>query len=152
MGNGKFIKDKVNYLSYNIWSCGDYTKNLNGIAKINDGLNVELSDEYSYNGDYCFKYTSNLNQYQGTTFNIISLPNNTTHVKLTLTAIKILNGGIDVRINENNDFITLTVPANNNPQTITLETEITTNTVQITLIFRKSNVVAYIDNICLIAQ
>ncbi|WP_406535286.1 hypothetical protein, partial [Methanobrevibacter sp.] len=146
------IKDKANYLSYNIWSCGDYTKNLNGVAQINDGLNVELSDEYSYNGDYCFKYTSNLNQYQGTNFNTISLPNNTTHVKLTLTAIKIVKG-VEVRISENNDFITLTVPENNNPQTITLEKEITiTNNFQITLIFRESNCIAYIDNICLITQ
>ncbi|MBQ2653106.1 MAG: hypothetical protein IJF83_06080 [Methanobrevibacter sp.] len=71
---------------------------------------------------------------------------------LTLTALKILNNSMEVRITENNEYTTITVPANNNPQTITIEKEVTTQRILLTFIFRKNNIIAYIDNINLNTQ
>ena len=52
------VKDKDNILSYNQWSCGDYSNNLNGFTKRpSDTCNYELSDEWSGNGKYSIKFT-----------------------------------------------------------------------------------------------
>ena len=119
---------------------------------MNQGLTINLSSDYYINGTHCFKLESSLNQYQGINIVNIIVPEDTSKVKFTLTFLKILNGHVDCRINENNAFVTVTALENNNIQEIIVEKEITTRNVTLTLIFRSANITAYIDNLRLTAQ
>ena len=107
--------------------------------------------DYSINGDYSFKIQSSLDQYQGINF-YLSLPEGSNKVKLEATFIKVQGNSLQIRINENDVNMDVYAPMNDNPQTISLEKTVTTNTCQIVFIFRHSNVITYIDNIKLITQ
>ena len=145
-----FVKDKINLLNYNLWSCGDYLKNTNGHASINEGLSVEISSDYKLNGEYSFKYASSLNQYQGVSFPIMTLPDNTSKATLSLTVLNLTGGNMEIRLIENGNK-TITVPPSETSQEITIEKDVTTTSIQITFIFRSANITAYIDNMRLTA-
>ena len=49
-----FIKDKLNQLSYNIWSGGDYNTNFNLVT---NNCSTLFVTENASNGDYCIKLT-----------------------------------------------------------------------------------------------
>lgn len=125
---------------------GDYDNNINNIIPIiNEGLYATVTSDYSINGDYSLKIESSLNQYQGLAFNLSNIP--TGRIKISLSFIKVLNSGIEFRLTENGQNTTITVPQNNNPQVATIEKEVLTNSMTLTLIFRSSNIIVYADNL-----
>ena len=114
---------------------------------------MDLSSDYKINGEYSFKYTSSLNQYQGVAFNPTTLPVNTNKATLTLTVLNLTGGNMEVRLSEAGvDFKTITVPQSNTSQEITIEKDVTTTSIQITFIFRSANITSYVDNMRLTAQ
>ena len=145
------VKDKANLLSHNLWSCGDYLKNTTGIGSVNEGLSIDMSQDYKLNGEYSFKYASSLNQYQGMNFEPVILPDNSSKAILSLTVLHLTGGNMEVRLTENGNNKTITVPQNNNRQEITIEKDVTTTTLQITIIFRSANIISYVDNMRLTA-
>ena len=110
-----------------------------GIRGFSEGLTIDLSNDYKINGEYCFKYTASLNQYQGVAFEPTTLPVNTNKVTVTLTVLNLTGGNMEVRLTENRANKTITVP----------QSEITTTSIQITFIFRSANITAHIDNMSL---
>lgn len=144
------VKDKTNLLSYNLWSGGDYLKNTTGHGNINEGISVELSSNYKSNGEYSFKYTSSLNQYQGVSSPQIILPDNTSKATLSLTVLNLTGGNIEIRLIQN-DYKTISVPPSETSQEITLEKDVTNTSIQIIFIFRSANITAYIDSMRLTA-
>ena len=146
-----FVKDKNNLLIHNLWTCGDHLKNTMGIRGFNEGLTIDLSNDYKINGEYCFKYTASLNQYQGVAFEPTTLPVNTNKVTVTLTVLNLTGGNMEVRLTENGANKTITVPQSETSQEITIEKDVTTTSIQITFIFRSANITAYIDNMRLTA-
>ena len=147
----KFVKDKNNLLIHNLWTCGDYLKNTMGIRGFNEGLTIDLSNDYKSNGEYSFKYTTSLNQYQGVAFEPTTLPVNTNKVTVTLTVLNLTGGNMEVRLTENGANKTITVPQSETSQEITIEKDVTTTSIQITFIFRSANITAHIDNMRLTA-
>ena len=144
-----FVKDKNNLLIHNLWTCGDHLKNTMGIRGFNEGLTIDLSNDYKINGEYCFKYTASLNQYQGVAFEPTTLPVNTNKVTVTLTVLNLTGGNMEVRLTENGANKTITVPQSETSQEITIEKDVTTTSIQITFIFRSANITAHIDNMSL---
>lgn len=122
-----------------------------GIRGFNEGLTIDLSNDYKINGEYCFKYTASLNQYQGVAFEPTTLPVNTNKVTVTLTVLNLTGGNMEVRLTENGANKTITVPQSETSQEITIEKDVTTTSIQITFIFRSANITAYIDNMRLTA-
>ena len=54
------VKDKLNILDYNQWSCGEYLNNLTGISKNNNNV-IITSDVYSI-GSKCLKLSPTLDR------------------------------------------------------------------------------------------
>lgn len=55
-----FVKDKLNYYSFNVWSGGDYSHNISNTEyMLGPGANVSVSNDYSYNYNYSIKITKN---------------------------------------------------------------------------------------------
>ena len=120
-----------------------------GIRGFSEGLTIDLSNDYKINGEYCFKYTASLNQYQGVAFEPTTLPVNTNKVTVTLTVLNLTGGNMEVRLTENRANKTITVPQSETSQEITIEKDVTTTSIQITFIFRSANITAHIDNMSL---
>lgn len=82
----------------------------------------------------------------------MTVPQGITKVTFKLTFLKLLNGPVDCRVSDGNDFITVNVLANNDIQEVTVEKEISSRNITLVLIFRSANITAYVDNIRFTAQ
>lgn len=80
----------------------------------------------------------------------MTLPDNTSKATLSLTVLNLTGGNMEIRLIENGNK-TITVPPSETSQEITIEKDVTTTSIQITFIFRSTNITAYIDNMRLTA-
>ena len=80
----------------------------------------------------------------------MTLPDNTSKATLSLTVLNLTGGNMEIRLIENGNK-TITVPPSETNQEITIEKDVTTTSIQITFIFRSTNITAYIDNMRLTA-
>ena len=80
----------------------------------------------------------------------MTLPDNTSKATLSLTVLNLTGGNMEIRLIENGNK-TITVPQSETSQEITIEKDVTTASIQITFIFRSTNIIAHIDNMRLTA-
>lgn len=80
----------------------------------------------------------------------MTLPDNTSKAILSVTVLNLTGGNMEIRLIENGNK-TITVPQSETSQEITIEKDVTTTSIQITFIFRSTNITAHIDNMSLTA-
>ena len=148
----KFVKDKDNLLSYNHWSCGDYSNNLNGfIKRPSDTCNYELSDEWSSNGKYSIKFTGSTWDWIG--YQLDGFTSTAKQVQATMNIN--INGNakayLDIVYSDNETQTTSVDITQSGIQTLTLtvDSSKTINRLLFRVTLLADNISCYIDNLIL---
>lgn len=117
----KFVKDKLNLFSYNIFSGSDYLKNVSDVTCRQQGQKIVSSDEWSFTGNRSFKITLEGDDFQWCLFSVYNF--NGTNISSSLKAY-CPQGSCSIWLVEiKNDSIkrsSVTVPSANIVQTIEL--------------------------------
>ena len=138
-----FIKDKDNLLTFNQWSCGDYNRSFNGIT-ISSSTYVQLSTNYSVNGDYSFKCAPVSGEY-GIIKISFNFDNTKTYMITAKCKNKISGATLGVRIDDATTY-SVNLPVSDSFQTVSLSF---TPSTENWIVFRtyNSNQLLYIDDI-----
>lgn len=152
-----FIKKEYNIMNYNIWSGGDYKKSTTGFVS-GPGQNIEISNEWSVNGNKSFKMTLIGDQYTWTDLHIYNL-NYGDHIEATATIKADCEIAIFFVFTEMNNHQTFSVAApTNTPENIKhihMKTDIGPNLKDVSLRFWIKGAIGssiFVDNINIISK
>ena len=136
-------------MTYNQWSCGDYSKNLNGFQTNMSGR-AFLSNEFSSNGINSIKLTPTINQY-----GMLRIPYNFIEGEHYLITLKcknnINNCKLELRNAANSVTYNVTIPVNTELQEISLEFTATDETLFHIWTYNSEEFI-FVDDISLITQ
>ena len=148
-----FVKDKLNLLSYNSWSGGDYLKKTEGFMVMNGA--VTLSDEH-YNGNYSFYLLRNVSSNNNCSlrflYNYKFAQEYDGRTVLFRAKIYTPNNYARIQIYNGSQYIEAQLPQNDKFEEITITTTIDYQKSYQFSINIHQNIDAYIDDVELIPQ
>ena len=148
-----FVKDKSNIVPFNVWSCGDYSKNLDGFLY---NCDLELSTDYSSMGEYSLKLSKSSTT-QGYYFAFWEYPiSSSEYGKLATFTADLFNTTpneeIRMVLSFDSGLNTIYVPYSENKISVAVTSEIPVNTNKLTLYLSfkyDQGITYYCDNISL---
>lgn len=142
------MKDTKNLLDYNVWSAGDYLTTMDGFSGGNEAI-VQLSNEFSINGEYSIKTIRKSPLYGTTLFTRLSNLTGTNTINAT---VKVYSPNNHVKVNLYNGSILteVTCPASSTVQNISLTTTVTSSYVDLRFFLDNVDDFIFVDDISII--